>query len=194
MQLYVSASQSVELPVTELVIPIQQYLRQPQRLVHALAEPSRVEVLNSERFRLKMRSLNFMMLSIQPTVDLRLWMESEDTIRLQSVGCEIRGADYINQRFHLNLEGRLAPVRHNDQTKLVGKADLDVNVDLPPMLWMTPKPLLEATGNGLLRSVLLTIKQRLMHQLIADYRHWVITQCQESTSQTVLLSSNSSSV
>jgi hypothetical protein len=35
---------------------------------------------------------------------------------------------------------------------------------------------LEATGNGLLRSVLLTIKQRLMHQLLSDYRTWAVDQ------------------
>jgi hypothetical protein len=37
---------------------------------------------------------------------------------------------------------------------------------------------LETTGNGLLKSVLLTIKQRLLHHLLADYRHWVISQTQ----------------
>jgi Protein of unknown function (DUF1997) len=181
MQLQVSASQSVELPVTELAIPIQQYLRQPQRLVHALADPSRVDVLSAECFRLKMRSLQFMMLSIQPTVDLRLWMESDGAIRLQSIRSEIRGADYIDQRFHLQLDGRLAPITGEESTTLAGKANLSVEVDLPPVLWMTPKPLLEAAGNGLLRSVLLTIKQRLMHQLILDYRNWVQAQCHEPT-------------
>ncbi len=38
--------------------------------------------------------------------------------------------------------------------------------------------ILEATGNGLLKSVLLTVKQRLLHQLLADYRRWVIIQTQ----------------
>jgi hypothetical protein len=38
---------------------------------------------------------------------------------------------------------------------------------------------LEATGNGLLKSVLMTVKQRLLHQLLADYRRWVISQTKE---------------
>lgn len=191
MQLHVSASQSVELPVTELSIPIQQYLRQPQRLVHALADPSRVDILSPECFRLKMRSLQFMMLSIQPTVDLRLWTQSDGEIRLESTGSEIRGAEYVDQRFQLQLDGRLAPVKRQDTTVLIGKANLNVDVDLPPMLWMTPKPLLETAGNGLLRSVLLTVKQRLMHQLILDYRHWVQAQCHEPALSSVELSPNS---
>jgi hypothetical protein len=32
--------------------------------------------------------------------------------------------------------------------------------------------MLETTGNGLLKSVLMRIKQKLMSQLISDYRQW----------------------
>lgn len=179
MHIRFSASQSVELAVEEQPIPIQHYLRQPQRLIRALVDPSRTEQLNHECFRLKMRPLSFMMLSIQPTVDMRIWAESDGAIHLQSIACEIRGIEYINQRFALDLIGKLTP-KHIDQTTyLVGRADLQVQVDLPPPLWLTPKPLLETTGNGLLRSVLLTVKQRLMHQLLLDYRTWVMAQLAE---------------
>lgn len=173
MQLGLSASQTVELAVPEQPIPIQHYLRQPQRLIQALVDPNRVEQLNSECFRLKMRPLNFMMLTVQPTVDMQIWAEADSIIRLKSVGCEIRGVEYINQRFDLSLQGRLEPYQWNDKTHLRGRADLQVQVDVPPPLGLTPKPILEATGNGLLHSVLLTIKQRLMHQLLLDYRQWV---------------------
>jgi hypothetical protein len=119
-----------------------------------------------------MRPLEFMMLSIQPTVDLKVWAEPDGTINLKSVACEIRGIEYINQRFALNLKGCLAPVDRNGTTYLKGKADLEVQVELPPPFWLTPQPILETTGNGLLKSVLLTVKQRLMHHLLLDYRCW----------------------
>lgn len=166
------ADQTVDMVVPEQPIPIQHYLRQPQRLVRALADSSRIEQLSEEYFRLKMRPLSFMTLSIQPTVDLKVWAASDGTVRLQSVACEIRGIEYINDRFSLNLIGKLAPYQHNDKTFLKGIANLEVQVELPPPFWLTPKPLLEATGNGLLKSVLLTIKQRLMHQLLSDYCQW----------------------
>lgn len=166
------ASQSVEIPVPQQGVPIQHYLRQPRRLVNALVDPSRLEQLTEDCFRLKMRPLEFMMLKIQPTVDMRVWAESEGTILLKSVACEIRGVEYINERFHLDLKGCLAPSKNNGVTYLKGKADLKVQVELPPPFWLTPQPILEATGNGLLKSVLLTVKQRLMHQLLLDYRHW----------------------
>jgi Protein of unknown function (DUF1997) len=174
-----SASQSVELAVPDQPIPIQHYLRQPQRLIKALVDPTRTEQLSGECFRLKMHPLNFLMLSVQPIVDMQIWSELDGTINLKSVGCEIRGIEYIDQRFGLNLNGRLAPQQINGITYLVGKANLEVQVDVPPPLWFTPKPLLETTGNALLRSVLLTVRHRLMHQLLVDYRHWATAQVEE---------------
>ncbi|NWF61329.1 MAG: DUF1997 domain-containing protein [Fischerella sp.] len=176
-----TASQTVEIAVPQQPIPIQHYLRQPQRLVYALVDPSRVQPLAEDIFRLKMRPLNFMSLSIQPTVDMTVWAESNGKIYLQSIGCEILGIEYVNQRFDLNLKGHLSPHQVHTGTRLQGRADLEVQVELPPPFSFTPKPILETTGNSLLKSVLLTIKQRLLNQLIADYRRWVILQTKEQS-------------
>jgi hypothetical protein len=170
-----TASQAVEMAVSEQPIPIQHYLRQPQRVVAALAASSQIEPFGDDRFRLKMRSLNFMMLTIQPIVDLHVWADPDGTVYVQSIGCEIRGVEYINQRFKLNLVGKLQPQQLNGKTVLQGRADLEVQVDVPPPLDFTPKSFLEATGNGLLKSVLLTVKQRLMHHLLADYSTWAMS-------------------
>ncbi|KGF73858.1 hypothetical protein DO97_05640 [Neosynechococcus sphagnicola sy1] len=172
MHIQFVASQSIEIAVPEEPVPIQHYLRQPQRLVQALVDPTRLESLGSDCFRLKMRPLSFLMLSIQPTVDMQVWATSDGVIHLRSIASEIRGVAYINQRFALNLVGQLAATQVQGQTCLQGQADLTVHVELPTPLDLTPKPLLDATGNGLLKSVLLTIKQRLMHQLPLDYRRW----------------------
>ncbi|MEB3181142.1 MAG: DUF1997 domain-containing protein [Nostocaceae cyanobacterium] len=171
-----TASQSVEIAVPQQPIPIQHYLRQPQRLVNALVDPTRIQVLSEEVFRLKMRPLSFLTVSIQPSVDMRVWAESNGKLNLSSVGSEILGFEYINQRFALNLQGHLSPYQLTSGTYLRGKADLEVQVDIPPPLVFTPTPILEAAGNGLLKSVLLTIKQRLLHQLLVDYRRWVTAQ------------------
>jgi hypothetical protein len=174
-----TASQSVEIAIPEQPIPIQHYLRQPQRLVNALVDPSRIQQLSPEVFRLKMRPLNFMSLGIQPTVDMKVWAELNGTIHVQSIGCEILGVEYINQRFALNLKGHLSPESIGINTLLKGKANLEVLVDLPPPFSYTPRAILEATGNSLLKSVLLTVKQRLLHQLLADYRRWVLSETPE---------------
>ncbi|MGC9526730.1 MAG: DUF1997 domain-containing protein [Limnospira sp.] len=178
-----TASQSVELIVPEQKIPIQHYLRQPRRLVNALADSSRLEQLDADCFRLKMRPLSFMNLNIQPTVDLKVSTLANGTVRLRSLNCEIRGIEYINRRFSLNLVGRLAPYEIDGVTRLRGKADLEVQVEVPPPIGFTPKPILEATGNGLLKSVLMTIKQRLMHNLLSDYRRWASEQSEAQVAE-----------
>ncbi len=150
--------------------------------MNALVDRTRTEQLSDDCFRLKMRPLQFMMLSIQPRVDMRVWAQSDGTINLESVACEILGVGYINDRFALNLKGQLAAHHTGGLTCLKGKADLEVQVELPPPFWLTPKPILEATGNGLLKSVLLTVKQRLMHQLLLDYRRWANSEINEISS------------
>lgn len=167
-----AAFQSVEITVPEQPVPIQHYLRQPQRLVYAIANPNLIEQLSPERFRLQMRPLTFLSLTFQPTVDLKVWADADGTVHLTSIGCTIRGLDYINQRFALDLKGKLYPYQNNGVTQLRGRADLKVNVDIPLPFSLTPKPILDTTGNSLLKSVLVRIKQKLMHQLLVDYCHW----------------------
>lgn len=182
------ASQSVEITVPSQPIPIQHYLRQPQRLVNAIADQNRISQLSQDRYRLTMRPLEFMTLKFQPTVELRVWANSDGTVHLVSTSCEIRGLEYINQRFSLNLKGKLYPCQQQGITQLKGRADLEVNVDVPLPFSLTPKPILETTGNGLLKSVLVRIKQRLMHQLLLDYQDWASEDTQKSTTTTPQLS------
>lgn len=175
-----SASQSVEIEVPQQPTPIQHYLRQPQRLVKAVADPGRTQQLGDRQFRLKMRPLSFLMLRVEPIVDLEIWPDADGTLHLKSIACEMRGVEYLNRRFTLNLVGRLCPYKKANLLYLRGKADLEVRVDLPPVLWFTPTPILEATGNGIVKSVLMTVKQRLMHHLISDYCRWAQAETEET--------------
>ncbi|MGL5083600.1 MAG: DUF1997 domain-containing protein [Microcoleaceae cyanobacterium] len=184
MQVQFTGFQSIELRVPDEHIPIQHYLRQPHRLISALVDPRRLEQLSEDCFRLKMRPLSFLSLMIQPTVDMKVWALSDGTIRLKSVGCEILGVEYINQRFALHLFGRLSPQQIDGVTYLKGLADLTVEVELPPALWLTPKSLLEATGNHLLKSTLASVKQRLVYHLVLDYHRWASEQLEQSQTST----------
>jgi hypothetical protein len=107
--LTLQAQQSVTLAVTEQSIPIYHYLRQPRRLVHALVNPHQVSDLGDGVFRLRMRTVTFLMLHIQPVVDLALRVRDNGRISLQSVGCELQGNPFINQHFELELWGYLQP-------------------------------------------------------------------------------------
>jgi hypothetical protein len=173
--MYVSfkASESVQISVANQETPIQHYLRQPQRLVKAIADPQLIKQITDDVYELKMRPINFMeMYHFQPIVLLKVWSGSNGSVYLQSEGCQIQGIDYINRRFSLKLKGILYPQVSSGQTTLEGQADLEVGVELPTALILTPRPFLERTGNKLLKSVLGRIKNKLTTQLIEDYRIW----------------------
>ncbi|GAP97792.1 DUF1997 domain-containing protein [Leptolyngbya sp. NIES-2104] len=180
MDIRFSASLGVDLVVPEQPIHITNYLRQPQRVVNALAASSQIEPMGEDVYRLKMRQLNFMTLCIQPVVDMQVWLTEPATINLKSIACDVRGIEYNRDKFSLDLNGKLAPCQQHGITYLKGKADLVVQVELPPPFTFMPRPLLETAGNGLLMSVLSTIKQRLMQQLLDDYRNWVAVQMENN--------------
>ncbi|MDJ0689183.1 MAG: DUF1997 domain-containing protein [Xenococcaceae cyanobacterium MO_188.B32] len=180
MHVSFTASESVKISVANEEIPIKHYLRQPQRLVKAIANPRLMKQLSEDLYELKMRPINFMeMYHFQPIVNLKVWSGRNGTVCLKSESCQIKGIDYINKRFALQLKGVLYPDASQAQTYLQGQADLEVKVELPPALIFTPQPLLEVTGNGLLKSVLGRIKQRLLSQLLQDYRHWAAQEVQQ---------------
>lgn len=175
------ANQLIALKVRNQPIPVEHYLKQPQRLVSTLAESSQIETLGPEHYRLKMKPLSFMMVHIQPVVDLQVRWEPDGCLRLSSTDCQIRGNDYIGQRFQLSLEGYLQPQVVNGFTCLQGSARLQVEVELPAPLSLTPRPLIDTAGNGLLRGVLQTMKQRLSRRLLQDYYHWSASRIESQT-------------
>lgn len=173
--MYVSfqATESVDIPVPSAPIPIQHYLRQPQRLVSAIANPQLMRKLAEDLYELKMRPISFMgIYRFQPIVTLKVWSDSKGRIYLKSEACQIKGIDYINRRFALNLKGILVPEQRQNQTVLEGQADLEVKVDVPSAMIFTPQSIIEATGKSLLQSILSRIKQRLLTQLLSDYSQW----------------------
>jgi hypothetical protein len=180
-----TADLSVDIAVPNQPIPIGHYLRQPHRLVRSLVDPNRIKQVNDDEFCLTMRTLSFFGLDLQPTVYLRVWTQADGTVRIASTHCEIRGIDYIDRRFSLKLIGKLSPYQKQAQTYLQGHADLAVKVDLPPPLNFMPNAIVESAGNSLLKSILLTFKQRLIHQLLADYSVWANTEPEASNSQSL---------
>ena len=174
------ASESVSISVPLHSVPIAHYLRQPQRLVNAITAKSRVEALEDRPtheghrfFRMKMQPLNFLHLKIQPTVDMDVWADANGTVYLRSIHSQIRGTDWIDRSFALKLAGKITPnIDRFGRTKLVGRVDLKVNVVMPPIFSLTPPIVIEVTGNSLLKSVLVAMKQRLMQRLVADYVIW----------------------
>jgi hypothetical protein len=186
-----SESESVQIKVNNSATPIRHYLRQPKRLVEAIADPQLMKQMSDELYELKMRPINFMeMYHFQPVVLLKVWSGSNGSVYLKSEDCQIKGIDYINQRFSLKLKGVLYPQEFREQTILKGQADLEVKVELPTALMFTPRPLLEVAGNQILKRVLGRIKHKLSSQLIQDYYAWSSQETQLKAESTAKLSSD----
>jgi hypothetical protein len=167
-----SSSESLSLNIPNQSVPLRKYLRQPQQLVNALMGPNQVLVLGHQRFRLFLRDITFFMLHVQPIVDLYIIADINGKLFLKSTRCEIKGSKYIDQHFSLTLTGYLEPIDQSNSTLLIGQADLKVEVEMPPILQITPKALVQATGNHVISSTLQAMKQRLSCQLSANYKVW----------------------
>ncbi|MEO1295801.1 MAG: DUF1997 domain-containing protein [Cyanobacteria bacterium J06636_16] len=141
-----------------------------------------VQELGADCFRLSLKSVQFLMMNIRPVVDLRIDVSQDKRLRVDSVDCQIHGNEFINQRFDLSLAGVLELDEQEDFTGVTGQAHLKIAVDLPPVLQLTPQPLLETTGNQILKGVLVTMKQRLVRQLVIDYDRWSAQQTRENRS------------
>ncbi len=166
------ATQSVDLAVPPQPVGIETYLQSPERIVRAIADPSCIEQLSGNCYRLRMRPLNFFTLKIEPTVDMKIWADAEKTIYLESVGCDLRGIETINEHFQLELSGTMEAYRQKGKSYLGGDAELGLTIYLPPPFSMMPKSVIQSTGNNLLGNVLLKMKQGLMQQLLLDYQIW----------------------
>jgi len=166
------ASQSVNLEVLENPISIHNYLSQPQRIVKALAESTTIEKLTDDTYHLKMRPLKFFMVKIEPIVEMKIWTTSIGVVHLQSVGCELKGIEMINEHFQLNLNGTMQPIMVQEKTFLKGQVELSLQIFLPDPFNKIPKSILLSTGNSLLGNILLKMKKRLMQKLLLDYREW----------------------
>lgn len=172
-----NATELVKILTPEVKVPIQHYLRQPHRLVNAIAHPQLMTQYSDNLYQLRMRPINFMEIyHFQPTVKLKVKSDAQGTVYLRSEDCHIDGFDYIDRRFALKLKGILYPQVRAGKTMLKGQADLEVGVDVPTALMFTPKSFIEMTGNGLLKSILARIKQRLVTQLLKDYQEWAVTE------------------
>lgn len=163
-------------------IPIEHYLKQPQRLVQAITDPKRIEPLDDSVYRLSLRPLHFLSIRVEPTADIQVRTDSYGALHLKSLASHVQGVDFIDHAFSMDLTGILTPVRSGQQTRLQGEAHLTVRVEIPYPLKLMPGAVIESTGRTLLNGVLLTIKHRMERHLISDYRAWVQARHQHPTS------------
>ena len=167
---HLHASQSVEIAISPAPVPIYGYLSDVERLVYALADPSQIQSLGQHTFQFSMRPIKFLMLTLEPVADVQIYPNDSNEIIIYSDSCRLQHQAALNRRFSFKLQGWLAA--RPDNSGVSGNAELDISLDLPMAFQVTPKSLLESTGNAVAHGILSAIKQRLQRRLIHEYRGW----------------------
>ena len=168
MPLAFSACQKLQLPVDANANRLPAYLNHEDRVVGALLDPSQLEPLGPGHYRYTVTKLQVFQLQIQPVVEI-VAVTAPQSILLQARDCELEGLGIVDD-FRLTLESHLEATA----TGLEGEARLSVSVSQPPLLRLIPAAVLEATGRSLLAGILLSIKNRVGQQLLADFEAWCL--------------------
>ncbi len=168
MPLAFSACQQLELPVDCNADRLPAYLNQEDRVVGALLDPSQLEPLGPGHYRYTVTKLQMFQLQIQPVVEI-VAITQPQTIQLEARDCELEGLGIVDD-FRLTLESHLEATA----TGLEGEARLSVSVSQPALLRLIPAAVLEATGRTLLAGILVSIKNRVGQQLLADFEAWCL--------------------
>jgi hypothetical protein len=171
MPLAFSASQSLDLAVTDHVDRLGAYLEQEQRVVGALLDPAHLEPLGDGRYRYEVTRVQVFQLSVQPVVTLQVRRQPNHW-EMTARDCELEGLGMVED-FQLTLQA----VLEASDRGLQGEAGLAVSVSRPPLLRLIPVPVLEATGRTILNGILLGIKGRVGQQLLRDFRSWCESSC-----------------
>ena len=171
MSLAFSASQQLQLKVSDQVDRLAAYLEDEDRVVKALLDPSQLQNQGPGCYRYAVTHLQVFQLQIKPVVQLRAQIEA-GALKLEAIDCELEGLGLVDD-FQLSLQSWLKAGNHG----LEGEATLSVTVSQPPLLKLVPAKVLEATGHSLLAGILLGIKTRVGQQLLDDFKQW----CQEAS-------------
>lgn len=179
-----SAQQTVRVELAGSWAQVQAFLQEPRHLTAALLDQGQVRQLDRECFEVRMRWIGALGLQVRPIVRLRIQTPRPGEVRLQAIGCRIEGNDWIHDHFDLAFEGSLLPLQILSETPsprviLQGQAQLQVGLELPPLLALTPSPLVETVGTTIVKGVLMTIRHSLSRQLPQSCQAFVRSRSQD---------------
>lgn len=165
-----SAEQTTTIQLQGSWAQVQDFLSEPKHLTAALLDQGQVRQLTRERFEVRMRPIGALGVQIQPVVQLQIQTLGDGQVTLQAIGCRIEGNEWIDQHFSLTFTGQLSPLeirRHTSSPQVIlrGTAQLQVSLVLPPVLALTPRPLVETVGSTIVQGVLMTIRLSLSCRL-----------------------------
>ncbi|EWM26239.1 Protein of unknown function DUF1997 [Nannochloropsis gaditana] len=190
----------VELLLWDEPALIRRYLTEsPDRVLLATWDAELVDRRARDVFRLTTKPMSFVHLSLQPSIDVRLTAIPPEAGReegapesgghllsVESLGHSMNGLEQIlGQRFaeslRIDVTGKLRahvpPARPGDSkgrgpVRLVGEVVFVTSGQLPSLLSLTPRPVLESAAIAINRRIMSYAKGKFVKNLAKDFNRW----------------------
>ena len=175
------------MPAGTSMAELQAYLT-PDRVATAMWDRRRVRRIDDDgRYELTLEPLAFVMLEIETSVLVRVARDPTTegiTLASESFGLSARSPAGKLSTADLNIDvsvaGRLDIL---SQGRAVGgKVGFETEGDLPPLMWLTPRPLVQAAASGLNRAVMRLVVGEFEQGFVRDFSSWRRQQQQRAAS------------
>ena len=142
---------------------IESWLQDTERIATSIWDEKLIRSKGDSVYELKLMQLQFVTITLQPSVDVKMWTETnpttgEPTFKLQSVGFEpnlqvLPGMNMDSQAFGILIEvaGELQPTK--DGKGVTGKIAFQTSGALPPPMRLLPQPVLKATSDTINQTI-----------------------------------------
>ncbi|CAN1121747.1 Uncharacterized protein SYNPCC7002_A1590 [Linum perenne] len=157
------------------------YLEDKPRVFQAMfPDKQRSQQLTQEEWRIQMLPINFLFLTVWPTVDVRLSCRNggrdypphiKKVMELEILRWELKGLDGVIEpsHFSLGVKGALYADRGRTRTRLKGKLEMEISFVLPPVLALVPEDVRNNVAETVLSTLVYNMKHKVNSSLLSDY-------------------------
>ncbi|CAM9988303.1 unnamed protein product [Ascophyllum nodosum] len=164
---------------------LKEYIADPSRIVYACWDHDLVTPLGDGVFRMSFKGQSFLTVSIDMSVEIKLWLAPNGNIKCKSVGysldemAKILGQDFVDT-FYLELEGELRVEETETKvraltlksTLLSGDVGVNIGGKMPRLLSATPEQLVKRAALSVNNRVLEYVSSTFVGTVAGDYRQW----------------------
>ncbi|KAK4604139.1 hypothetical protein RGQ29_012592 [Quercus rubra] len=161
-----------------------QYLENESRILKATFTDGEKMQVSEDEWRIQLPPLQFLFLTVQPIIDMRLRCKSKGKDYPSAVPCEITkvlelemtkwkllGLDDVRESlgFSANAKGAIYPDRRATQSWIKTQFELNISFVLPPSLALVPKDVIQDIGVSVIQRLVDDKKQKANDGVLVDY-------------------------
>ncbi len=157
---------------------VAQYLDQHHEWFRRCAHPMKVEPIGTNSYALLIGRFGSFGYELEPKIGLDLLPQQEGVYRIVTVPVPGYSAVGYDVDFRAAMELVEVPSEHENElpsgvepviTRVQWQLDLTVMIQFPRFIHALPKPLIQSTGDRLLRQIVRQVSTRLTHKVLEDF-------------------------